>query len=115
MTINLVLCDFQVRNGERVTSAPARGAAVRVIFDDERRMREQLPGLCAKDCWPIELLDIDKMRFGELFYDRKYKRDLLRKVGMQPDTPAILWYPGGRIAGQLIEVLTTEAPCSSKN
>lgn len=116
--LHILLADLKPASHVQATRWPMQNLArlknkpVRVVFDDERALRSVLRDLCANDVRPIELLDIDKHRWGFVSYDISRLRSACKALGLPTYGPEVQWLPGTNGALWLIGRLTTE---SNKN
>ena len=113
--LHILLADLTPASHVQATRWPVQNLArlkakpVRVVFDDERALRSVLRDLCANDVRPIELLDIDKHRWGFVFYDPSAIRQTLWLLKRPAMAPEVMWLPGTSSALWLIGCLTTES------
>jgi hypothetical protein len=113
--LHILLADLRIAAGHQVTRWPVehlarlKGKPVRIVFDDEKALLPVLRGLCANDAGPIELLDIDKHRWGFVFYDTSRLRSACKALGLPTYGPEVQWLPGTNGALWLIGRLTTES------
>lgn len=63
---------------------------MRVVYDDPKTIRAVLRDLSARDR-DIELLDIDRIQYGFLMYDRSLPRKALKSAGVAPLKPYVHW------------------------
>lgn len=92
----LLAKDFTIVRGDPVSLWPVidkrlltQGA--RIVFDDERRLQPVLRELCARDIEPIEVLDIDKHRYGFVMYNKRAIRHALKAAKIPCMSPWIQW------------------------
>lgn len=113
--LHILLADIKPASHVQCTRWPLpdlsklKNKPVRVVFDDEFRMRQVLRDLCASDVRPIELLDVDKHRWGFVFYDTSRLRAACKALGLPSYGPDVQWLPGTNSALWLIGRLTTES------
>lgn len=113
--LHILLADLKPASHVQATRWPVQTLArlknkpVRVVFDDELAVRRVLRDLCASDVRPIELLDIDKHRWGFVFYDTTQLRSACKALGLPNYGPEVQWLPGTNGALWLIGRLTTES------
>lgn len=122
--LHILLADLKPASHVQATRWPVQTLArlknkpVRVVFDDERAVLPVLRGLCASDAGPVELLNIDKYRWGFVFYDTTRLRSACKALGLPTYGPEVQWLPGTSSALWLIGRLTTESnnndTCRSK-
>lgn len=92
----LLARDFKIARGDPISSWPVTDqrlltAGARIVFDDERALKSVLRDLCARDIEPIEVLDIDKHRYGFVMYNSRVIRRALKTARIQCMTPWIQW------------------------
>ena len=111
--LHILLADLTPASHVQATRWPVQSLArlknkpVRVVFDDDRALRPVLRDLCACDADPIELLDIDKHRWGFVFYEQLRIRKTQPMLNRAPMPPEVMWMPGTSSALWLIERITT--------
>lgn len=99
LSVNLAV-DFQIREHASIPWQPTewiaghwrflRERGVRVVFDNEKKIGPVIRLLCAHDV-EVELLDVDKIRYGFVLYDMTGARRAMKLVKLPHMKPWIRW------------------------
>lgn len=110
--LNILLTDLPIRAEFSAARWPIqqnaarlKGKSVRIVYDDSERLKDALRAVCAADASYIEVLDVDRMRFGYVHYDDSRHRRLKKQFGMEIMSPQIHWWPTRTFAEQVVSRL----------